>query len=311
MQQYDYIVIGSGFGGSVSAMRLSEKGYSVAVLEKGREFQAKDFPKTNWSIRKYLWAPLIKCFGFQKITFFRRVMILSGTGVGGGSLVYANTLMFPPDEFFNNKVWSRFEDWKSVLSPFYKTAGFMLGVASNPWSHKADKVLRDRYQPYTNMRRPRISLVSYEVKELPSWVYKVSQDFELNFKKSSLLSKEEYLHSQVEQKISVSLSQRELAVLELIDELDLKNGFETVENYMNSLMTLRSSVLQEILENCKSIKVKRVFLYLSEKLELPYFYELNQAKIDIGSGKRVVVEGGKLDKKYNITVESEEEENPF
>ncbi len=164
---------------------------------------------------------------------------------------------------------------------------------------------------YTNMRRPRISLVSYEVKELPSWVYKVSQDFELNFKKSSLLSKEEYLHSQVEQKISVSLSQRELAVLELIDELDLKNGFETVENYMNSLMTLRSSVLQEILENCKSIKVKRVFLYLSEKLELPYFYELNQAKIDIGSGKRVVVEGGKLDKKYNITVESEEEENPF
>lgn len=143
MQQYDYIVIGSGFGGSVSAMRLSEKGYSVAVLEKGREFQAKDFPKTNWNIRKYLWAPLIKCFGFQKITFFRRVMILSGTGVGGGSLVYANTLMFPPDEFFNNKVWSRFKDWKSVLSPFYQTAGFMLGVAPNPWSHKADKVLRE------------------------------------------------------------------------------------------------------------------------------------------------------------------------
>lgn len=164
---------------------------------------------------------------------------------------------------------------------------------------------------YTTMGRPRISLVSYEIKELPSWTYKVSENFELNFRKSSLLSKEEYLHSQDEQKISVSLSQRELAVLELIDELDLQNGFETVENYMNSLMTLRSSVLQEVLENCKSIKVKRVFLYMSEKLELPFFKELNQSKIDIGSGKRVVVEGGRLDKKYNITVEPEEEENPF
>lgn len=164
---------------------------------------------------------------------------------------------------------------------------------------------------YATMGRPIINLVSYEIKELPSWIYKVSQDFKINFRKSSLLSKEEYLHTQDKQKISVRLSHRELAILELIDELDLKNGFETVENYMNSLNTLRSSVLQEILESCKSIKVKRVFLYMSERLELPYFKQLNQSKINIGSGKRVIVLGGRFDKKYNITVDPEEEENPF
>jgi len=86
---YDYIVIGSGFGGSVSAMRLAEKGYSVLILEKGKEYKTKDFPKTNWNFRKFFWAPLFKWFGFQQLTFFKEVFILSGVGVGGGSLVYA------------------------------------------------------------------------------------------------------------------------------------------------------------------------------------------------------------------------------
>ena len=126
---YDYIIIGSGFGGSVSAMRLSEKGYDVLVLEKGKRLHADDFPKTNWNIRKYLWAPLLKCFGLQNITLFRQVFILSGVGVGGGSLVYANTHMFPPDPFFNNPVWSHYRDWKSTLAPFYQKARFMLGSA--------------------------------------------------------------------------------------------------------------------------------------------------------------------------------------
>lgn len=164
---------------------------------------------------------------------------------------------------------------------------------------------------YMTMGKPSISLTSYEIKQLPAWVYKVSESFELKFRKSSLLSREEYFHSQVEQNLNLSMSQRELAILELIEELDLENGFETVENYMNSLMTMRSSVVQEVLRNCKSIKVKRVFLYMSEKLELPFFNELDLKKIDIGSGKRVVVKNGKLDRKYNITVDREEEENPF
>ncbi|HKI44637.1 MAG TPA: GMC oxidoreductase [Balneolales bacterium] len=124
---YDYIIIGSGFGGSVSAMRLSEKGYDILVLEKGKRLRANDFPKTNWNIRKYLWLSLLKCFGLQNITLFRQVFILSGVGVGGGSLVYANTHMFPPDAFFNNPVWSHYRDWKSTLAPFYKKARFMLG----------------------------------------------------------------------------------------------------------------------------------------------------------------------------------------
>jgi len=140
---FDFLVIGSGFGGSVSAMRLSEKGYRVAVLEKGKEYRTEDFPKTNWEIRKYLWAPLIRCFGIQKLTFFRQVFILSGVGVGGGSLVYANTHMVPPDEFFGNPSWARFGDWKQRLMPFYSLAKFMLGSAKNQRLYEEDQVLRE------------------------------------------------------------------------------------------------------------------------------------------------------------------------
>jgi cholesterol oxidase len=98
--EYDYIIIGSGFGGSVSALRLSQKGYKVLVIEKGKWYKSKDFPKTNWNLRKWLWMPKLKFFGIMKVTIFKHVGIISGTGVGGGSLVYANTLPIPKSTFF-------------------------------------------------------------------------------------------------------------------------------------------------------------------------------------------------------------------
>ncbi|MFN4152312.1 MAG: NAD(P)-binding protein, partial [Candidatus Sericytochromatia bacterium] len=98
---YDYVIIGSGFGGSVSAMRLSEKGYSVAVLEMGKRYRTGDFAKTNWNLKKYLWMPELFLHGIQRLTMLKDVWILSGTGVGGGSLVYANTLLEPKDEYYN------------------------------------------------------------------------------------------------------------------------------------------------------------------------------------------------------------------
>ncbi len=124
---FDYIVIGSGFGGSVSAMRLAEKGYSVLVLEKGKEYTSKDFPKSNLNLFKYLWIPVLKMHGIQKLSFFKNASILSGVGVGGGSLVYANTLFYPPEEFFTTNNWSKLGDWKKLLKPYYKKASFMLG----------------------------------------------------------------------------------------------------------------------------------------------------------------------------------------
>jgi cholesterol oxidase len=141
--QYDYIVIGSGFGGSVSALRLSEKGYRVLVIEKGKRWQAKDFPTSNWNIRKYLWIPLLRCFGFQKLSFFREVFILSGVGVGGGSLVYANTHMMPKDKFYSHPIWSQLKDWKSVLAPYFERAKFMLGSARYTKEGPEDRVLKE------------------------------------------------------------------------------------------------------------------------------------------------------------------------
>jgi cholesterol oxidase len=124
---YDYIVIGSGFGGSVASLRLVEKGYKVLTIEQGKRFNPSDFPKSNWNLAKYLWVPSLRLFGFQKLSFYSTASILSGTGVGGGSLVYANTLYIPPDEFFSNVSWSRFGKWKEILEPFYDKASFMLG----------------------------------------------------------------------------------------------------------------------------------------------------------------------------------------
>jgi cholesterol oxidase len=141
--QYDYIVIGSGFGGSVSAMRLAEKGYRVLVVEKGKRWKTSDFPRTNWNLRKYLWLPLFRWFGFLKLSFFKEVFILSGVGVGGGSLVYANTHMMPPDEFYQHPIWSGYKDWKPVLAPFYTVARFMLGSTKYDKENAEDLVLKE------------------------------------------------------------------------------------------------------------------------------------------------------------------------
>ncbi len=134
----DYVVIGSGFGGSVSAMRLSEKGYRVMVLERGKRFRAEDFPKTNWNIFKYLWLPAARCFGIMGINFFDDIWILNGSGVGGGSLVYASTHIKPPKAFFEAPEWQGLADWETELSPFYDLANRMLGTAENPKFWPAD-----------------------------------------------------------------------------------------------------------------------------------------------------------------------------
>jgi len=136
---YDFIIIGSGFGGSVAAMRLGQKGYTVAVLEKGKRYQAGDFPKTNWNLRKYLWFPFLRWFGFLKLTVFRKLFVVSGVGVGGGSLVYANTLLEPMDGFYN-EIPIQNQDWKQVLMPWFQTAKKMLGVTQAK-GHYADDIL--------------------------------------------------------------------------------------------------------------------------------------------------------------------------
>lgn len=142
-EDFDYIVIGSGFGGSVSAMRLGEKGYKVLVIEKGKRWKTEDFPKTNWSLHKYLWMPFIKFFGIQKLTFFKEVFVISGVGVGGGSLVYANTHMMPKEPFYTHKIWSHFKDWKTVLAPYFDTAKFMLGTTTFKKDYEEDRILKE------------------------------------------------------------------------------------------------------------------------------------------------------------------------
>ncbi len=139
----DFLVIGSGFGGSVSAMRLAEKGYSVIVLEKGKEYKTEDFPKTNWQINKYLWIPILRCFGIQELTFFSKLFVIRGVGVGGGSLVYANTHLIPADDFFKLPTWTGSKDWKKVLMPYYQRAKFMLGTTHYNKRYTADNVLMD------------------------------------------------------------------------------------------------------------------------------------------------------------------------
>ncbi len=142
-QAYDFVVIGSGFGGSVSAMRLTEKGYSVLVLERGKRFRDRDFPRTNWNIFKYLWAPAVRCFGILQLSPFRDVFVMHGSGVGGGSLGYANVLMEPDARMFENPAWKDLADWKSVLQPYYDTARKMLGVATNPLLWPSDHILHN------------------------------------------------------------------------------------------------------------------------------------------------------------------------
>ena len=140
---WDYIVVGSGFGGSVSALRLVEKGYRVLVLEKGKRFTPDEYPKTNWNVWKFFWAPSLGCRGLFKMTFLPHVTALTGVGVGGGSLVYANTLPIPKDDFFGSPSWGHLAEWKRELATHYDVARRMLGTARNPLLTRPDEVLQE------------------------------------------------------------------------------------------------------------------------------------------------------------------------
>ncbi len=141
---YDYVVIGSGFGGSVAALRLAEKGYSVCVIEKGRRFTDAELPKSNWDLRNWFWMPKFYFSGIQQLTLLHNVFILSGTGVGGGSLVYCAVLFEPPDSFYQDPQWADLQpSWKQTLAPFYAEAKKMLGVTENPKLWRSDELLLD------------------------------------------------------------------------------------------------------------------------------------------------------------------------
>jgi cholesterol oxidase len=139
---FDVVVIGSGFGGSVAALRLTEKGYKVAVLEAGRRFSDKDFPKTSWRLSRFLYMPRLGLRGIQRIHVLPDVLVLAGAGVGGGSLVYANTLYKPPASYFEDKQWKHITDWNAELTPWYDQASRMLGVAENPYFSPSDKAMK-------------------------------------------------------------------------------------------------------------------------------------------------------------------------
>ncbi|NCV73396.1 MAG: GMC family oxidoreductase, partial [Actinobacteria bacterium] len=140
---FDVVVIGSGFGGSVAALRLTEKGYKVCVLEAGRRFTDKDFPKTSWRLRRFLFLPRLGLTGIQRIHVLPDVLVLAGAGVGGGSLVYANTLYKPPASYFEDKQWSKITNWDQELSPWYDQASRMLGVAQNPYFSPSDQAMKE------------------------------------------------------------------------------------------------------------------------------------------------------------------------
>ncbi|HEX5115205.1 MAG TPA: GMC family oxidoreductase [Pseudonocardiaceae bacterium] len=143
MTDYDVVVVGSGFGGSVAALRLTEKGYRVAVVEAGRRFADDEFARTSWDLRRYLWAPTVGCFGIQRIHLLNNVVVLAGAGVGGGSLNYANTLYRPLKRFYADRQWAHITDWAAELAPYYDQASTMLGVVTNPSTTPADEVMRD------------------------------------------------------------------------------------------------------------------------------------------------------------------------
>ncbi|MEV5878651.1 GMC family oxidoreductase [Streptomyces sp. NPDC052101] len=139
---YDVLIVGSGFGGSVSALRLTEKGYKVGVLEAGRRFTREALPRNSWDLKNYLWAPRLGCYGIQRIHLLGNVMVLAGAGVGGGSLNYANTLYVPPKAFFDDPQWREITDWQEELKPYYDQARRMLGVRLNPTMTPSDVHLK-------------------------------------------------------------------------------------------------------------------------------------------------------------------------
>jgi len=140
---FDWLVIGSGFGGSVSALRLAEKGYRVAVLECGRRFRDEDFAGSTWSLRRYFWAPRAGMRGIMRLSTFKDIAVVSGCGVGGGSLGYANTLYVPPAQFFEDDQWRGLADWEQELAPHYAEAQRMLGVVQTPNDDPADQLLKE------------------------------------------------------------------------------------------------------------------------------------------------------------------------
>ena len=139
---YDVVIVGSGFGGSVSALRLAEKGYRVVVLEAGARFDDDDLPDTSWDLRRFLFAPALGCYGIQRIDAVEDCMIVAGAGVGGGSLVYANTLYEPLDPFYQDPSWAHITDWKSELAPYYDQARRMLGVVTYPGETASDRAMK-------------------------------------------------------------------------------------------------------------------------------------------------------------------------
>jgi cholesterol oxidase len=141
-QLFDFVIIGSGFGASVSALRLTEKGYSVLIIEKGKRFRDQDFAETNLSFWKYLWVPAIRSFGILQISLLKGMMVLHGAGVGGGSLGYSNVLEIPTDDTFATPAWQEPFPWGNLLSSHYATARKMLGAIDNPYLGSADETLK-------------------------------------------------------------------------------------------------------------------------------------------------------------------------
>ena len=140
--QFDVLVVGSGFGGSVAALRLTEKGYRVGVLEAGARFEDDDFAKTSFDTRRFLFRPEVGCYGIQRIDALKDCLILSGAGVGGGSLVYANTLYEPLAQFYDDPSWKEITDWRAELAPYFDQAKRMLGVTDNPRMTPSDEVMK-------------------------------------------------------------------------------------------------------------------------------------------------------------------------
>lgn len=145
--EYDYAVVGSGFGGSVAALRLAQKGYRVAVIEAGKRWKAEEFPNSSWDIKKYLWSPSLRCFGLNRMYLMRHALVLSGAGVGGGSLNYGNTLIRPQAFFYENPKVIKMGG-EAALGPYYDLAEKMMGVAANPFMVEPDRLVRETAEEY-------------------------------------------------------------------------------------------------------------------------------------------------------------------